>query len=57
MPRGSLRRARPIIRAHCLQHGLPYVETGLFDSYRKALCPRCTHPVAGVEAGIERVTP
>jgi hypothetical protein len=26
-----------MIRAYCLQHGLPYVETGLFDSYRRAL--------------------
>jgi fatty acid desaturase len=38
MPRASLRRARPIVRAYCLQHGLPYVETSLFDSYRQALC-------------------
>jgi fatty acid desaturase len=37
MPRASLRHARPIVRAHCLQHGLPYVETSLFDSYRQAL--------------------
>jgi fatty acid desaturase len=37
MPRSSLRRAQPMIRAYCLQHGLPYVETGLFDSYRRAL--------------------
>ncbi len=37
MPRPSLRRARPIVRAHCLEHGLPYSETGLFDSYRQAL--------------------
>jgi fatty acid desaturase len=37
MPRRSLRRAQLIIRAYCLQHGLPYVETGLFDSYRQAL--------------------
>jgi fatty acid desaturase len=37
MPRAALRHARPIVRAHCLQHGLPYAETGLFDSYRQAL--------------------
>jgi fatty acid desaturase len=37
MPRASLRRARPIVRAFCLGHGLPYAETGLFDSYRQAL--------------------
>jgi fatty acid desaturase len=37
MPRASLRPARPIVRAYCLEHGLPYVETGLLDSYRHAL--------------------
>ena len=37
MPRPSLRRAQPVVRAHCLEHGLPYVETGLFESYRQAL--------------------
>jgi fatty acid desaturase len=37
MPRASLRRARPIIRAYCLERGLPYVETSLVDSYRHAL--------------------
>jgi hypothetical protein len=37
MPRASLRHARPIVRAYCLQHGLPYIETSLFDSYRQAL--------------------
>jgi hypothetical protein len=37
MPHPSLRRARPIVRAYCLSHGLTYAETGLFDSYRQAL--------------------
>lgn len=37
MPSSALRRAQPLIRAHCRQHGLPYVETGVFDSYRQAL--------------------
>jgi fatty acid desaturase len=37
MPRASLRRAQPIIRSFCVRHGLPYVETGLRDSYRQAL--------------------
>jgi fatty acid desaturase len=37
MPRASLRHARPIVRAYCLEHGLLYVETGLLDSYRQAL--------------------
>lgn len=37
MPRPSLRRAQPIVHAYCLDHGLPYVETSLIDSYRQAL--------------------
>lgn len=37
MPRPSLRHARPIVRAHCLAHDVPYTETNLFDSYRQAL--------------------
>jgi fatty acid desaturase len=37
MPRPSLRRAQPLVRAYCVEHGLPYVETGLFESYRQAL--------------------
>jgi uncharacterized integral membrane protein len=37
MPRGSLRRAQPTIRAYWLENGLPYAETSLFDSYRQAL--------------------
>jgi hypothetical protein len=26
-----------MVRAFCLSHGLPYVETSLVDSYRQAL--------------------
>jgi fatty acid desaturase len=37
MPRASLRHARPIVRAHCLKYGLPYIEVSVFDSYRQAL--------------------
>jgi fatty acid desaturase len=37
MPRSSLRHAQPMVRAHCERQGLPYTETGLFDSYRQAL--------------------
>jgi fatty acid desaturase len=37
MPRPALRHAQPMVRAHCQEHGLPYVETGLFDSYGQAL--------------------
>jgi fatty acid desaturase len=53
MPSASLRRAQPLIRAYCLGHGLPYVETGLVDSYRQALghlhtVGRSGHPSADV---------
>lgn len=34
MPRPNLRRARPLVRAHCAAHGIPYTETGLLESYR-----------------------
>ncbi|MEV0844312.1 acyl-CoA desaturase [Streptomyces sp. NPDC049954] len=37
MPRPHLRLARPLVRAHCRDLGLPYTETGLVDSYRQAL--------------------
>ncbi|WP_092381188.1 fatty acid desaturase family protein [Micromonospora phaseoli] len=37
MPRASLRHARPIVRAFCLDRGVPYVETTLLDSYRQAV--------------------
>ncbi|MFY1633869.1 fatty acid desaturase family protein [Solwaraspora sp. WMMB335] len=37
MPRPHLRHARPIVRAHCREHGLPYTEAGLLDSYAEAL--------------------
>jgi fatty acid desaturase len=37
MPRGSLRRAQPLVRAHCAALGLPYCETSLVGSYRAAL--------------------
>ncbi len=37
MPRPSLRRAQPLIRAYCRQHGLPYVDSSLFGSYRQAV--------------------
>jgi fatty acid desaturase len=47
MPRASLRRAQPIVRAHCRRHGLPYVETSLFDSYRQALHHLHTAPRGG----------
>ncbi|MGN9779013.1 fatty acid desaturase family protein [Micromonospora sp. H33] len=37
MPRGNLRRARPIVRAYCAERGVPYAEVGLVESYRQAL--------------------
>ncbi|HEY0000371.1 MAG TPA: acyl-CoA desaturase [Actinoplanes sp.] len=37
MPRPNLRRAQPMIRRFCLEQGIPYAQTGLFDSYRQAL--------------------
>jgi fatty acid desaturase len=37
MPRASLRHARPVVRAYCAEHDLPYAETSLYDSYRQAL--------------------
>jgi len=37
LPRPHLRRAQPLVRAHCARVGIPYTETGLFASYRQAL--------------------
>ncbi|MGN9908537.1 fatty acid desaturase family protein [Phytohabitans sp. LJ34] len=37
MPRPALKHAQPLVRAHCREYGLPYLETGLFDSYAQAL--------------------
>ncbi|MEV1330761.1 acyl-CoA desaturase [Micromonospora costi] len=37
MPRANLRRAQPIVRAYCVERGIPYAETGVVDSYRQAL--------------------
>jgi fatty acid desaturase len=37
MPRPNLRRAQPLIRAFCQQHGLPYTEARLVGSYAQAL--------------------
>jgi fatty acid desaturase len=35
MPRVNLRRARPIVRTYCAQHGIPYTEVSIWDSYRQ----------------------
>ena len=37
MPRPNLRRAHPLIRSFCHEHGIPFAETGLIDSYREVL--------------------
>ncbi|MFJ9173149.1 fatty acid desaturase family protein [Streptomyces sp. NPDC102360] len=37
MPRPHLRLAQPMVKAHCRDLGIPFVETGLVDSYRQAL--------------------
>jgi fatty acid desaturase len=37
MPRPNLRRAQPLVRAFCAQHGLPYAEASLFGSYAQAV--------------------
>ncbi|GAA0315993.1 acyl-CoA desaturase [Actinoallomurus spadix] len=37
MPRPNLRRAQPLVRAHCERLGLPYTEEGLIESYAHAL--------------------
>jgi fatty acid desaturase len=37
MPRPNLRRAQPLVRAFCHQHGLPYTEASLFGSYAEAI--------------------
>ncbi|MGX2992871.1 fatty acid desaturase family protein [Streptomyces sp. JNUCC 64] len=37
MPRPHLRLARPLVMERCRQVGIPYVETGLVESYRQAL--------------------
>jgi fatty acid desaturase len=37
MPRASLRRARPVVRAYCAEQRIPYCETSLIGSYAAAL--------------------
>ncbi|SDQ22476.1 acyl-CoA desaturase [Quadrisphaera sp. DSM 44207] len=34
MPRPNLRRAAPVVQEYCRRNGIPYTQTGLFDSYR-----------------------
>ncbi len=37
MPRANLRLAQPIVQQYCERAGLPYLTTGLIDSYRMGL--------------------
>jgi fatty acid desaturase len=37
MPRANLRFAQPIVRAYCERIGMPYLSTGLVESYRLGL--------------------
>jgi fatty acid desaturase len=37
MPRANLRFAQPIVRLYCERIGMPYISTGLIDSYRLGL--------------------
>ncbi len=37
MPRPSLRRAQPLIKTFCTDHGLTYTEASLLGSYAQAL--------------------
>jgi len=37
MPRPNLRRAQPMVRAFCQEHGLPYTEASLIGSYAEAV--------------------
>ncbi|NYI04260.1 fatty acid desaturase family protein [Allostreptomyces psammosilenae] len=37
MPTPNLRRAQPIVRDYCAELGIPYLESGLIDSYAQAL--------------------
>ncbi|PJE99193.1 delta fatty acid desaturase [Streptomyces carminius] len=37
MPSPNLRRAQPLVRRHCAELGVSYLETGLLTSYRQAL--------------------
>jgi fatty acid desaturase len=37
MPRPNLRLSQPLVRTFCQQHGVPYLETSLLDSYAQAL--------------------
>lgn len=51
LPRPSLRHAQGLVRAFCLEHGLPYCERSLLGSYTEAL--RHLHTVgAGIRPAV-----
>ncbi|AYY14121.1 acyl-CoA desaturase [Actinobacteria bacterium YIM 96077] len=33
MPRPNLRKAQPLVRQYCATHGIPYIETGMLESW------------------------
>jgi fatty acid desaturase len=37
MPRPNLKKAQPMVRAHCAKHGISYTETSLVGSYRQVV--------------------
>jgi fatty acid desaturase len=37
MPRPNLKKAQPLVRAHCAKHGISYTETSLTGSYRQVI--------------------
>lgn len=37
MPRNNLSKARPIVKEYCRELGIPYAETGVFESWREIL--------------------
>jgi fatty acid desaturase len=37
MPSRNLARCRPLVKAFCLAHSIPYAETSVLDSYRRSL--------------------
>lgn len=37
MPRNNLGKARPVVKAFCQERGIPYSETGVFESWREIL--------------------
>ena len=47
MPSRNLRRVQPMVKSFCAAHGVSYTETGLFDSYARAL-----HYLRGVRPGV-----